>query len=635
MPSRRLITVLAATAVFLAGAVAVPAAASATPAPTASATTADPGDVQPHGWRYSPADTRRIWSGTIGTTARNVELDPGLPVGTGIGGMVLNVEVADPSHAGYLRVTPRYKSGTSVVTQDFAAHQTISSLVTVGGSGSTITLKTSAGSARVYVDLAGTYDADGTTTFTPTPPTRAFSAAVGTAPVRVPLAGTHGIPADAAAVVLTAEVSAPTATGYVRVTPYGRDAQVAAQEFTPGRTVSNLQVVKLRSGSAQVRLSAGRAHVFLDVSGYYRNGDDGAVFVPVAPTRVLATTVGQTPVATPVSGRAALPTAVRAVTGSVEVTRPSAPGYVRVTPAGTDAQVATQEFGAGQSIAGAVLTAATIGDLASTAQVSVSRGTAVVHVDVTGYFADRRTGVGTGVVVNGEDCTGGPTSDPSSYARPQFTILRMAPRTNTYTLCPAALAVATSGTGTTNQEAVQYAVTLFNWGASTAAASPAGARARPWPLSDQTPNGGPVVAGNPYGTCTGAQDPACSYVLGYWQAWDAAQNHGLPDPAGHRWWLSVESDFADFSVADDTAFVEGAAAYLGSLGVPVGVRTAPSVGRLLFGTVPATSPLHGMETSLINPHDLTGLHQDCRSTSLFGGPIVSASDEAHTVVACR
>jgi len=50
------------------------------------------------------------------------------------------------------------------------------------------------------------------------------------------------------------------------------DPSVAVQEFTQGQTISNLVVVKLVGGKLQVKLSAGSARVFMDVSGYYSAG---------------------------------------------------------------------------------------------------------------------------------------------------------------------------------------------------------------------------------------------------------------------------------------------------------------------------------------------------------------------------
>ena len=89
------------------------------------------------------------------------------------------------------------------------------------------------------------------------------------APRQVQIAGVGGVPADATAVMVNTEVFAPTAAGYVRVTPAGRDAGVATQQFAKGQAISNLVAVKLVDGKVQVKVSAGSARILMDVAGYY------------------------------------------------------------------------------------------------------------------------------------------------------------------------------------------------------------------------------------------------------------------------------------------------------------------------------------------------------------------------------
>ena len=202
------------------------------------------------------------------------------------------------------------------------------------------------------------------------------------------IAGQAGVRPTATAVVVNTEVYQPSATGYLRVTPAGQDAVVASQEFIRGQTISNLVTVKLSSGKLQVKVSAGSAQVLLDVSGYYSDGA-GSRYVPLPSARVFATTVGSTPVPAPMAGRGGIPADATAVVANTEVYRPSAAGYVRVTPAGQDAVVATQEFGKGIPISNLVVAKLSGGAL----QVKVSAGTAQVLMDVAGYYI---SGAGSG-----------------------------------------------------------------------------------------------------------------------------------------------------------------------------------------------------------------------------------------------
>jgi hypothetical protein len=85
----------------------------------------------------------------------------------------------------------------------------------------------------------------------------------------VRIAGLGGMQADATAVMVNTEVFAPTAAGYVRVTPAGQNPGVATQEYVKGQLISNLVAVKLVGGKVQVKVSAGSARILIDVSGYY------------------------------------------------------------------------------------------------------------------------------------------------------------------------------------------------------------------------------------------------------------------------------------------------------------------------------------------------------------------------------
>ena len=68
---------------------------------------------------------------------------------------------------------------------------------------------------------------------------------------------------------------------------------------------------------------------------------------------------------------------------NTEVFNPTAAGYVRVTPAGSDPSVAVQEFARGQAISNLVVVKLVGGKI----QVKVSAGSARVLMDVSGYYS--------------------------------------------------------------------------------------------------------------------------------------------------------------------------------------------------------------------------------------------------------
>ena len=190
--------------------------------------------------------------------------------------------------------------------------------------------------------------------FTALPTARVFDGTATTAPRLVTIAGLVGVPADATAVVVNTEVFNPSAAGYVRVTPAGLNPSVAVQEFARGQTISNLVVVKLVGGKIQVKLSAGSARVFMDVSGYYSAGA-GSSFTALPTARVFDGTATTAPRLVQIAGLGGVPADATAVVVNTEVFTPTAAGYVRVTPAGSDPSVAVQEFARGQTISNLVV----------------------------------------------------------------------------------------------------------------------------------------------------------------------------------------------------------------------------------------------------------------------------------------
>src|ERR1035437_7668121 len=233
---------------------------------------------------FTPLPTARVFDGTATTTPTQVQI-------TGLGGVpttatavVVNTEVFAPTAAGYVRVPPAGLA-PAVASQEFAKGQAISNLVVVQLVGGKVQVNVSAGSARILMDVSGYYRAAPGATFTPLATARVFDGTATTTPTQVQVTGLGGVPTTATAVVVNTEVFAPTAAGYVRVTPAGLAPAVASQEFAKGQAISNLVVVQLVGGKVQVNVSAGSARILMDVSGYY-SAAAGATFTPLATARV-------------------------------------------------------------------------------------------------------------------------------------------------------------------------------------------------------------------------------------------------------------------------------------------------------------------------------------------------------------
>ncbi|QCR43883.1 hypothetical protein C1N91_10400 [Curtobacterium sp. SGAir0471] len=591
----RVVTALLAVSALTTAAVGLVPADTASAAPTATAS----------GSRYTPLDTARVFAGTVGTTPVVVPIAGRAGVPADATAVVVNVETEAPTAAGYVRITP---AGTDarVALQEFPAGRTISNLATVKLASGGVQVKVSAGSARVYLDVSGYYAADGGSTFTPLPTVRVASPTVGTTPVPVPLAGRGGVPDDATAVVVNVETNAPTADGYTRLTPLGRDASVATQEFTAGRTVSNLAIVRLVDGAAQVRLSRGTATVFMDVAGYYSASSTGSVFVPIDTTRIETGTLGNTPRTVRATGTGGVPGTATAVVANVEVQATSSDGYLRVTPAGQDASVAAQVFRAGEEVSAAVITKVTGSTAARAFQAKVSRGTAVDYVDVSGYFLDGTSASGTGVDVSWPQCGSALPGDAA------FAVVGVngGLANNTNPCLSSQLAWAAQSSGGTSQPTVQLYVNTAN----------PGSRASVWPTSNTLPNGGGTVP-NPYGTCTGGYDAACSYVYGWTRAVEDATVRGVSDPSAYRWWLDVETEGTwQADRTQNRADLEGMATYLTSRGAQVGLYSTGYQWNTIVGSVPTSSPLYPLPSWIATgAPTLAAAQQACSGTPLTGG----------------
>lgn len=574
----------------------------------------------PQTGRYSPVATARVFGGTVGTTPQVVPIAGQAGIPDDATAVVLNVEVDAPTRAGYVRVTPA-GSDPSVATQEFRAGQTISNLTTVKLSGGKVQTKLSAGSATVYFDVSGYYGPGSGSTYTPLDAARVFAQpGVGTTPVRVPLAGVGGVPSDATAVAVNVAVEQQSADGYVRVTAAGQDPSVATQVYQRGTAVSNLVVVGLAGGAAQVKVSRGTATVFMDVVGYYSTADTGSVFVPIDTVRVATTAVGTTPRTVRMTGVSGVPGTATAVVANVEVSAPTVTGYLRVTPAGQDPRVATQDHVRGQEISALTMPKVVGSTVDRRVQAKVSAGTATLFVDVSGYFLDGSSGSGIGADISSPQCASAGSSaiSPSVPGDQAFGIVGvnggLANRTNSC-LAPE-LAWAASSRGGTSQPTVQLYVNTAN----------PGRQASVWPTSNTVPNG-PTVT-NPYGTCTGGYDKPCSYMYGWTRAYEDATVRGISSPASYRWWLDVEIGGPtgatwQSDTTQNRADLEGMTAYFTSIGAQVGLYSTSYQLGLVTGTVPASSSLYRLPSWIATgTTTLAAAQRACAGPALTGGGTV-------------
>ena len=206
----------------------------------------------------------------------------------GVGAVVLNVTVTQPSSDGNVVAFPSGQPVPLASNLNFGPGQTIPNLVTVQlGSGGKVTLRnnSAAGTVHLVADVAGYYLA-GTAVvpgaFVPTTPMRLLDtrsnvgssgpiAAGGTVLVPGVLGGT--VVAFPAAAVLNVTVTQPTWDGSVVAYPPNTTPPLASNlNFVPGQTIPNLVIVKTGEGGIVLLKNnsiQGTVHLVADLAGYF------------------------------------------------------------------------------------------------------------------------------------------------------------------------------------------------------------------------------------------------------------------------------------------------------------------------------------------------------------------------------
>jgi hypothetical protein len=201
---------------------------------------------------------------------------------SGVGAVVLNVTVTEPTDQSWLTVFPAGQLLPLASNLNFVAGENVPNLVVAKvGTGGKVTVYNSAGSTHVIFDVVGWF-ASSATSFTPLTPSRILdtrngtggvSAKVGPASaVDVGVTGVGGVPpSGVGAVVLNVTVTEPTDQSWLTVFPAGQLLPLASNlNFVAGENVPNLVVAKVGTGGkVTVYNSAGSTHVIFDVVGWF------------------------------------------------------------------------------------------------------------------------------------------------------------------------------------------------------------------------------------------------------------------------------------------------------------------------------------------------------------------------------
>src|SRR5580692_3047870 len=160
-----------------------------------------------------------------------------------------------------------------------------------------------------------------------------------------------------------------------------------------------------------------------------------------------------------------------------------------------------------------------------------------------------------------------------------------------------------------------------------------------WPATNNNPLGGKLVS-DPYGTCTGANNPACAWQYGWNLAELDAQTRGVPNPGRYRWWLDVETiNSWESSTANNRADLEGMVSYLRRIRANVGIYSTPKQWDPIVGTVAVTSPLYHLPDWIPGATTLSRAKKNCRLAPLTGAGTVTvvqwSTKPVNRDLACR
>ena len=159
--------------------------------------------------------------------------------------------------------------------------------------------------------------------------------------VQIVQVGDQGSPAaHPAAVAVNLTVTSPRSTGYLTAYPCSQGRpQVSNANFVRDQVVASAAIVPIGADGTICVFGQESAHVIVDISGAFPTG---AGFVPLTPTRLADTRVGNgavhapgQPLVVPVLNRSGVPPDAQAVVMTVTATEPVAGGFATVTACGT------------------------------------------------------------------------------------------------------------------------------------------------------------------------------------------------------------------------------------------------------------------------------------------------------------
>lgn len=373
------------------------------------------------GANYLPVSAARILDTRSGTGAARQPVGPGgvlrLEV-AGVGGVpaanvaAVTMNVTDTNATSGSWVVA-YPDGTTRPTNEsnlnFKAGEANPNLVTVQvGADGYVDLYNANGNVDLIADVQGYYSTVPTggildSTFKPTDAWRMLDTrnlAPGSGVTSSPFGSGQAVTTPsfswaapgASALVLNITATGADSSGWVAAMPgNGSLPSVSNLNYSPGRTVSNLVVVPVDdSGKFTLYNSSGHVSLIVDIQGYFSASYGGAGYVPLPPTRVADTRVGNHHIGAgstlriKVTGTQGVPDGVAAVTVNLTGTGSSKSTYLTAYNGGTRPTVSNLNLTPGQT---RPVQAVVPVDAGGYITIYNNTGTVDVIADLEGYYA--------------------------------------------------------------------------------------------------------------------------------------------------------------------------------------------------------------------------------------------------------
>ncbi len=361
-------------------------------------------------------------AGVIGVGASSVAVPTNAVAVTG------NLTIVNETAPGVVALGPTMTPTGAVTTIDFVKGDIRANNVTLGlGSGGTLSAVYRSSTAGATIDLIFdvtgffTPDTSGATYHVLAPGRILDTRPSGSGHTNIGLAGKFAnksvrtfsvagvkalgwssalVPATATAVTGNLTVTDATSIGYVSVGPtIAAVPSTSTLNVAAGSTVANGVTVALKSGKLEAvwdGTAGSSADVIFDVTGYFTAGSGGLSFYPIAPVRLLDSSVNlgltgtfasRTTRLFTIGGTAGVPSGAAGIAGNLTVLTPSTAGWALVSPEiVATPTTSTLNVASGHSEANGFDVALGASGHVALEWAGTTGSTANIALDITGYW---------------------------------------------------------------------------------------------------------------------------------------------------------------------------------------------------------------------------------------------------------